>query len=185
MTARRCASTLAVLLACLTLTASAVAEQDAYLKIKGAKLGDIKGGVTLKGREHSIEVTAIEHQVTVPTDVGSGMATGKRQHKPLVITKPVDQSSPLLHTALATNENLSEVTLQFYRMNNKGAEENYYTITLKNARIVGIRHVMHDNTDATKQRLPAQEEISFSYAEITWTWTDGGVTSTDSVVTPK
>ncbi len=34
--------------------------------------------------------------VVSPRDAASGMPTGKRQHKPFSITKPVDKSSPLL-----------------------------------------------------------------------------------------
>ncbi|MEO6833074.1 MAG: type VI secretion system tube protein TssD, partial [Chitinophagaceae bacterium] len=88
---------------------------NAYLKLKGQKQGEIKGSVTQKGREGSIMVKAASHEIISPRDPASGLPTGKRQHKPLVITKEIDKSSPLLLTALCSNENLTSVVLDFYQ----------------------------------------------------------------------
>ncbi|TQV77122.1 hypothetical protein FLL45_04005 [Aliikangiella marina] len=41
----------------------------------------------------------------VKREKGSGMATGKRQHKPVSITKPLDKASPLLNKPLTKNNN--------------------------------------------------------------------------------
>src|SRR4051812_9196262 len=87
---------------------------NAYLKMKGAKQGDIKGSVTQKGREGKIMVIAVSHEIVSPRDVASGQATGKRMHKPFVITKEVDKSSPLLYNALVNNENITDWELQFW-----------------------------------------------------------------------
>ena len=180
MNARRSIVTFITLVSCLGFAAAALAEPDAYMRIKG-KSGDIKGGVTTKGREGMIVVHALEHSVVMPTDTSTGMASGKRVHKPLVISKEIDKSSPLLHQALAQNEALSEVTIQFFAVVG-GVERNSYTITLKNARIAGIRHVMPDNKNADLARLPAYEELTFVYETITWTWNDGAITSSDTAM---
>jgi len=42
-----------------------------------------------------------------PRDTSSGMATGKRQHKPLVIVKEVDKASPLLVQACASGKHFT------------------------------------------------------------------------------
>lgn len=34
--------------------------------------------------------------ISQPRDAASGLATGKRQHKPVTVTKPVDKATPLL-----------------------------------------------------------------------------------------
>ena len=68
---------------------------NAYLKLKGQKSGEVKGSVTQKGRENSIMVIAVEHEIISPRDAASGLPTGKRHHKPLTITKEVDKSSPV------------------------------------------------------------------------------------------
>ena len=148
-----------------------------YAKIKGAKQGEIKGDVVEKGREGLIRVLSYAHEIVSPRDVASGMATSKRQHKPLVITKEIDKASPLLYTVLNTGENLPEVTLTFYRPGMKGAAggatDQYFTIKLTNANISGIKV-------RTEDKGQPLEEISFTYQKITWTYTDGGVTSEDS-----
>lgn len=176
----------AVMLAALSITAPAFAELDAYMRIKAVKQGEIRGSVTQKGREQSIAVNAVDHTLSMPIDALSGMATGKRSQKPITITKELDRSSVPLRMAFTSNEVLSQVTLQFFAPRptpaaaGTGVETMYLTITLKNARIVSIHHVMPNNNDANLAKLAAYEEISLVYEEISWTWTDGNLTTSDS-----
>ena len=67
---------------------------NAHLKLVGQKQGQIKGSVTQKGREDSILVHAYSHEILFPHDLATGQSSGKRQHKPLVIVKDVDRSTP-------------------------------------------------------------------------------------------
>src|SRR4051794_3294922 len=106
---------------------------NAYLKLKGQKQGEIKGSVTQKGREGKIMVIAVSHEIVSPRDAASGLPTGKRMHKPFVITKELDKSSPLLYSVLCTNENVSEWELQFWTpqlraTSGTGAEVQHYTV---------------------------------------------------------
>ena len=87
---------------------------NAYLSLTGQQQGQIKGSVTQKGREGKIMVIAAEHEVLSPRDPASGLALGKRQHKPFVITKEIDVSSPRLYSALAGNEGFTDWELQFW-----------------------------------------------------------------------
>ena len=180
MTVRRPDAVLATVLAFLGVVSAAYAEPTAYMRIKAGKQGDIKCGVTQKGREGSMAIVAFEHRVLMPTDATSGLATGKRQHKPLRITKTIDKASPLLRNALINNETLKEVTIQFFQAAASGQETNYYTITLGNAHIAEIEHRMLDNRVNENRNLLAVEDISFTYDTITWTFTDGGITASDS-----
>ena len=161
---------------------------NAYLRLKAQKQGDIAGSVTLKGREKQIMVIAVEHEVVSPRDPASGLPTGKRQHKPLVITKELDRSSPLLYTALVTNENISSFTLDFLAPQSKagavGTEINAYTISLTNARIASIRTVMPNNKIPELTKLATYEEVAFTYQKITWTWNDGAITASDDWESP-
>jgi type VI secretion system secreted protein Hcp len=183
MTSTRIASTLA-LLACCSLAAPVQAEMAAYMSVKAQKQGQIQGSVIQKGREGKIMVIAIDHFMTSPTDAASGQPTGKHMHKPLLITKEVDKSSPQLHASFATNENLPEVQIQFWAPNIKAAvgvgnEYQYYTVTLNNARITSVRHVMPNMKNPELQKYAAYEELALVYQKITWTWTDGGITFSD------
>src|SRR6185503_19311673 len=113
---------------------------NAYLKLKGQKLGEIKGSVTQKGREGKIAVIAVSHEIVSPRDSASGQATGKRMHKPFVITKELDKSSPLLYKALVNNEDIPEWELQFFTPQLQGAssvgqEMQHFTVRLTNANI--------------------------------------------------
>lgn len=161
---------------------------NAYLSLKGTKSGDIKGSVTQKGREGKIMVIAANHHITSPRDLSSGLPTNRRQHKPLVITKEVDKSSPILYNVLCTNETLSEVTLEFWQASLRssgpgaGIETKYYTIKLTNAHIVDISLNMLNNKNPDLVRYAEYEEIAFVYEKIEWTFVTGGITSSDTVI---
>jgi len=157
---------------------------NAYLSLKGQKQGVIKGSVTQKGREGKIMVIAVSHEITSPRDPASGLPTGKRQHKPFVITKELDKSSPLLYNVLCSNENLTEFKLQFWTPKGTagagtGAEVQHYTVELTNAKIVDIRFVMLNNKNPELMRYAEYEEIAFTYQKIVWTWVDGSIMSSD------
>lgn len=145
---------------------------NAYLKLKGQKSGEIKGSVTQKGREGRIAVIAVSHSIVSPRDAASGLPTGKRMHKPLVISKLVDRSTPLLSGVLVNNENLSEAVFTVYEPNVKLGESLAYTIKLVNASISSIQL----RTDADGRLI---EDISFVYQKIEWAWADGGVAFVD------
>jgi type VI secretion system Hcp family effector len=48
-------------------------------------------------------------KVTAPRDAATGLATGRRMHKPFTITKEVDSASPLLMKACASGQHFPEV----------------------------------------------------------------------------
>ena len=158
---------------------------NAYLKLKGQKQGEIKGSVTQKGRENKIMVIAVSHEIVSPRDPASGLPTGKRMHKPFVITKELDKSSPLLYTALCTNENITEFELQFWSPQMRasaagaGAEVQNYKVKLTNASIVDISFRMLNNKNPELVKFAEYEEVSFTYQKIEWTWVDGGIMSSD------
>lgn len=163
---------------------------NSYLYLKGQKQGQIKGSVVQKGREGSIEVNAYTHEIVSPRDAASGLPTGKRMHKPFVLTKELDKSSPLLYNALVNNETLTQFELKCFapsmagRVSATGVETNHFTIRLTNANIASIKSVMHNNNFAELATLPVMEEISFSYQKIEWTWVDGGITAMDDWESP-
>jgi type VI secretion system secreted protein Hcp len=152
---------------------------NAYLKMKGQKTGDFKGSVTQKGREGLIKVVSADHLITSPRDLSSGQATGKRQHQPIVITKEIDRSTPLLHAALVTGEIITEWRLDFWRPSATGVEVQAYTIQLVNAAIVSLKLEMLNNEYPENANIPERERVAFVYQKIVWTWTDGGITAMD------
>lgn len=150
----------------------AEAALNAYLKLKGQKSGEIKGSVTQKGREGRIAVIAVSHTIVSPRDAASGLPTGKRMHKPMVITKQIDRATPILNNALCTNENLSEVLFTVYEPRDGGGEALSYTIKLTNANIASI--AMRADADGK-----LVEDITLVYQKIEWSWADGKITAMD------
>jgi type VI secretion system secreted protein Hcp len=137
------------------------------------------GPITGEGREGSVMVLGFEHEIVSPRDPASGQATGRRQHKPVRIVKPIDKSSPLLYRALATNEVLPTVEFRFRRPTDKGAAV-YYTVTLTNASISSVRQWKPNTRDLSADRAGDLEEVSFIYRTITWRYEDGGIEHTDT-----
>ena len=155
-----------------------------YLTLKGQKTGEIKGGVTQKGREHSIRIIAASHAIISPRDATSGLPTGRRQHQPFMITKELDQATPLLNSLLVSNENITEWCLDYWQLQPRGKEGLVYTVRLTNANIASIHHRVENVATPGNAQLPAMEDIQFTYQKIEWTWNDGGISAEDDWESP-
>lgn len=114
-----------------------------------------------------IDVTAISHEIVSPRDPASGLPTGKREHKPIVITMGWDKSTPLFLNALTQNENLTSVLIGLLRDGKQVA-----TIQLVNASV--------SQFDQHGENVTVQ----FTYQKIVWTWVDGGITAQDDWEAP-
>ncbi|PIX84334.1 MAG: type VI secretion system tube protein Hcp [Nitrospirae bacterium CG_4_10_14_3_um_filter_70_108] len=157
----------------------------AHMTLTGENQGAIKGSCTMAGREDTILVEAFNHQVSMPRDPQTGLASGKRRHEPMSVVKFYDKSSPLLYQALCTGEHFKDVTLKWYRIASTGQEEHYFTTLLEDAILVAIRPFMPNALDKETEQYGHMEECSFTYRRITWTFEDGGVTATDDWSTPR
>jgi type VI secretion system secreted protein Hcp len=154
---------------------------DAYMKLTGETQGEIRGSETKQGHEDSITVNAVNHGVQIPTDKLSRLPSGKRKHEPLVVTKDIDKSTPLLMNALLNNENITKLELRFWQPGPAGQGRQFYTIELENARITDIRFEMLNNRTPENLQQRELEHISFVYQKIVWTYEDGGITAEDAV----
>ncbi len=157
----------------------------AYLILAGEKQGVIKGSCKQKGREDTILVQAVEHEVTIPRDPQTGLATGKRVHHPLTIVKAVDRSTPLLFMALTSGEHFKFVEISWYQINEKGQEECYFTTKLEDAIIVAIKSWKKNCLDPSFAQFGDMEEVSFTYRRISWRAVKDGVESEDDWSVPK
>ncbi|SEB51610.1 type VI secretion system tube protein TssD [Terriglobus roseus] len=163
---------------------------NAYLTVKGKKQGNFNGSVLQKGRENTIFVHSYTHDIALPLDANTGLPRGFRVHKPFIITKELDKSSPMFMQALCTNESLPQWNLQCSGpllnagIGGVGTEKTIYTIALTNASIVSIREYMSDNQNPTQTAINPREEISFAYQKIQWTWSEGSITASDDWTPP-
>ena len=103
-------------------------------------------------------------------------------HKPFVITKQLDKSSPLLYQAMITNENITRFELRFFTQQSAtgSTQIQNYQIKLTNASIADIEFALPDTTDPAVTRQSPFEEISFTYQKVEWVWIEGGITATDT-----
>ena len=159
----------------------------AYLRVKGEKTGDVRGPVSDRDRvkNGAIALLGVEHGIASPRDAASGLATGRRQHYPIIVTKAVDRTSPLFYGFLTENESLTSVELHFFGSEEGGSlmgarETELYTITLTKAFVsrIDVGGRADDQADPAA-RLPMIERIAVVYDSIEWKWINGGIVKKD------
>jgi type VI secretion system secreted protein Hcp len=108
------------------------------------------------------------------------MPTGRRQYEPILIRKRIDKSSPLLFKAMIENQKI-DALFRFYRPNpiGDGTTDQFFTVDLRDARIMSVKQDVLDTTQATASQEPPLEEVTFTGGTITWTFTNGGIAATD------
>src|SRR5262249_34051193 len=114
---------------------------------------------------HSYAMQAI----VSPRDAATGQASGKRMHKPMVITMQTDKATPLLQH-LTPNEEITSFTLKF-----TPAVPNAASHTLVIKTIANARHLTSNGL----------VEVGFTFQKINWTWVEGGKTTTDDWEAPN
>lgn len=156
-----------------------------YLKLDGENQGNIEGSVKIKGHDNTVLVQGVEWKVDIPRNPQTGLPSGKRVHHPLTVTKEVDKSSPKLYQALTSGEHMKTVTLNFFRTNDKGNEEKYYTVELNNAIIVSLRPWVPNCLEDKNRPIGHMEDVSFTYEKVIVTWQPDGIETEDSWLEPK
>lgn len=152
-----------------------------FLKANGSAIDGESSQVSL-GRENSIECYYFDHAVSMAREAGSGMATGRHTHAPVIIRKRIDKSTPLLLHALIQNQ-VIEGEFRFYRPNptGDGTTQHFYTVTIGKGRISSVRQVAQHPTDFLEGVSAPVEEIQFIFQTITWRYEDGSVEATDDI----
>lgn len=138
-----------------------------YMTIEGTKQGKFKGESTRAAHKDKAPCLQFSYAVQSPRDVATGLASGKRQHQPFVVTKEVGASTPQVFQSCVTNEVLKSVLFEYIHTTAEGKEEVFYTIKLTNATVAGHKHY----TDATAKHTEANdthelEEVSFTFQKI-------------------
>ncbi|CAG9182377.1 Major exported protein [Cupriavidus laharis] len=152
----------------------------AYMWIKDDGGADIKGSVTVSGREGSVEVVAFDHAVNIPTDSNTGKLTGTRVHKPIVFCKETDASTPYLYKAVTSGQTLKSVEIKWYKIDDAGKEKEYFNTKLENVKVVGVTPKMLDIKNPAYEKHNHLEDIELRYEKITWSYKDGNIIHADS-----
>ena len=144
---------------------------------EGAGSDDSIGGLGQTQNEDMCLIWSWDHSIVTPTDRASGMATGKREHHPVNVTKLVDKCSPMIYTAICRNEKC-DIEVIFFKMH-KSAETHFFTIKLYEAIISQVRTWMPIITDPLQGHLQFMEDLSIRYRKIEWTNVITSTTSED------
>ncbi|PSS57690.1 Hcp family type VI secretion system effector [Pseudomonas sp. BBP2017] len=140
-----------------------------YMTITGNRQGMISAGCSTpdsignkcqSGHTDEIMVLSFTHRMS---NVGN---TPHSTHHPIVVTKAIDKSSPLLAQALASREEI-ECQFHFYRVSPSGGQEKYYSIEIKGGQLAEL---VSDVPHAVLQNeTEGQEVVSLRYQTIRWT----------------
>ncbi|RXJ82695.1 Hcp family type VI secretion system effector [Arcobacter sp. F2176] len=148
-----------------------------FISIEGSTQGLITEGTFTpesvgnsyqKGHENEALLKGFSHNIRIPRDPQSGQPSGQRVHEPVVITKLIDKSSPLLYNALTKGETLTNVELKWYRTSYAGKPEHYLSIVLEDAVIVDMHTSLDTEEGLAKTQVAPLETVSFAYRKITW-----------------
>lgn len=151
-----------------------------YLWLKDDGGADLKGSVDVQGREGSIEVLALDHGVSIPTDNNTGKLTGTRVHTPFMFTKEVDAATVYLFKAVALGQTLKSAEFKWYSIDGAGQEVESYSALLENVKVVNVTSKMHDIKDPAKEKHNHLDEVELRYEKITWLFKDGNIQHSDS-----
>ena len=136
--------------------AATAAGQGMNISVTGLEQGDFTPGKT-------IPILNVSHEIVVPFDAVSGLATGRRLHKPISVTMKWGPTTPMFLESLVSNETLTSVLIGLLK-DRTGAT--LATITLTNAK---VSHFVQ-----TGQTV----HFEFTYQTITWA-SVGGISTTD------
>jgi type VI secretion system secreted protein Hcp len=154
---------LATVVAVLLPAVPAYAAFDTYITITGSRQGQFRGDA-MSGQ---IKILSVVRD----TPMAAAHPVGRRVHSTITITKEIDKASPKFAQALASNEVLTEVVINF--VGPSGGARRAEKIVLTNASILSVR------------KAGGTEMITLDYQNIEVTWTDGGKTATDDWEVPK
>lgn len=129
------------------------------VRIDGATQGWIQG----EDPRSMVEGAEFHHLVSTP----AGSTTPR--HDVAILTKNVDKASVKLWRAYGTGERL-QVKLHYYRIDDTGTEVNFYTVTLTDARIVGLEPILPHGKDPALERMVPMERVRFEYRSMTVKW---------------
>jgi type VI secretion system secreted protein Hcp len=148
----------------------------AYLWLEDENGSPVVGSCLMPLRLGSIELKSFSHGVTIPVDPNLGRLTGTRVHRPIVIVKEFDQTTPVLYRAVCEGRKMKKATIKMYRINDAGIEVEYFNIILENVIITTVSPYLAPNGLSSTHL----ETLEMRYEAITWKYTDGNIIYRDS-----
>jgi len=153
---------------------------DLFLHVQTARAGKVKGEAANPGHVDDIELTGWQWGLSASSAIGSTQATGRRSYTALTVHKRIDAATTALMSALASNDAVKEARLTMRRAG--GEQEDFFIITLKNARITSVQHVGEADGGTRESVSIAFTKVEVEYRPQTATGGRGGsMTFTDEL----
>lgn len=124
----------------------------------------------------SIELKSFSHGVTIPVDTNRGKLTGTRIHRPIVVVKEFDRTTPVLYRAVCEGRTLKKAIIRMYRIMASGIEAEYFNIILENVKITTVSPYLSPNGLSSTHL----ETLELRYEAITWKYSEGNVIYRDT-----
>ncbi len=140
----------------------------------------IQGSSKVKGREGSMEVYAFEYGVHMPVDKFSGSNSGTRQHESARMIKSFDKVSPLLFQAACDGKTFKTLTIKWYRINEQGKEEEYFSHLLEGVKVVSYEQRLFHTKEEAYHLRTHEDVTAFRFKKITIKSHDGNIAGIDS-----
>lgn len=147
-----------------------------FVTFDAIKQGKLKGDTP--GQQSKSELAGYSFSLSQPYDASSGMPTGKIKQGTVTILKRNGPSTPQIIQAMATNELLKSVLLEFTRLQADGTTYVYYTVKLINAHIVKFEQSSDDSGLNLKQGTLPLDEITLVYQRIEFEQKEGNTLTT-------
>lgn len=151
-----------------------------YMWITDDQGQTVEGPVKVKEREGTCEILALDHKVYMPADKDTGALTGTRKHDDFVVTKAFDSTSPVLYEACCRGKKLQKIDVVWYRIDENGAEKEYFRHTLNGVQVVAVNPAVHYVKDPSREQDGHLENVHLRYEQIEWTHKDGNISSVDN-----
>jgi uncharacterized protein len=152
----------------LNLQGSSEVAIHGYMSIKGRYRGFISAGCSTQdsiGNRcqdlHTDEIMVL----SFTHNLSNGDNTDRATHRPILITKHLDKSTPLLAEALTSRE-IVDCKINFYRINAAGQQERYFYVELTGGLIVDQR-IEVPHSILLNDQYP-QEYLAIRYESIGW-----------------
>lgn len=156
----------------------------AYMQISGNSQGVLEGDVTESGKEDLHAIFAIDHEIEIPRDSMTGLPTGQRIHKPLSVTTHLSPSVPKIYQMCTFGEQGS-VEIHYWRTDDRGQDEHYFTIKLDDAIIMNMSHYKPMTILPENETYGDMITLSFSYSAISWIDELTGIETRDDWKMPR
>lgn len=137
---------------------------DYYLKIKGIDGEAADRSIALTGFAWDSRADVGRFaEYTAPRESASGMASGRRMHKPMTIVKEIDKASPKLMQACTNGAHIGDVEVWSREGGQATLRYTLQDAIISNYSIIGPNYATSGQQDASARPL---ESVSFSFEQI-------------------